>query len=562
MLRLLLLASVLLASTSHAQQAAATSPVPTVAVSLPTDGNTAGHHFIASNESVELVFRALGTQIGKPIQLSRQARRSRVTGDFNLAEPFEVIERIASTLGLVWYFDGHSVYVYDGSEMASTVLSLSPDAMDALTDFLKVNALYDKRFPLRAASRGLVYVSGPPKYLDIIRSSLKLIRTPAALEDGGLTVDVVKVRHVFVDDRQYDQREGTRLIPGLARVLGGILGESAVVRVAPAAPEPAAVAQPDDANGPPLAPLPEGIQELPPLKDDTHIDGHLLRIVAYPANNSLLLRGTPGEIASAKRLIGRLDEPKRQVELSLWVIDVARDNVDALGVQWSADARLGSGSVRFNRAASLGSKLGPAETARFIASVTALSALHKARIVSRPILLAQDNSPAVFDNNRTFYVKLKGERSVALEKVTYGTLVNVVPRILAADGPIEMDLQIEDGNSTAPTEESKLDLPVVSRTQIRTMARVLGDQSLLVGGYTHEETSSSTSKIPLLGDLPFIGGLFRYRTDKDDQSVRLFLIQPRLLSDDPTFDPSLLEQPAYIDDAVQALKRQMEARRV
>ncbi len=43
------------------------------------------------------------------------------------------------------------------------------------------------------------------------------------------------------------------------------------------------------------------------------------------------------------------------------------------------------------------------------------------------VLLTQENVPAIFDNNRTFYTKLIGERNVALEHVTYGTMIRVLP---------------------------------------------------------------------------------------------------------------------------------------
>lgn len=67
----------------------------------------------------------------------------------------------------------------------------------------------------------------------------------------------------------------------------------------------------------------------------------------------------------------------------------------------------------------------------------ALAKKHRANIVSRPIILTQENVPAIFDNNRTFYTRLLDERSVELREVTYGTMISVLPRF-SGDDEVEM----------------------------------------------------------------------------------------------------------------------------
>ena len=242
------------------------------------------------------------------------------------------------------------------------------------------------------------------------------------------------------------------------------------------------------------------------------------------------------------------------MELSLWVIDIQKSNFDALGATWSASGKVGPMNLGFNTPATLSQS----QTMQFMASVTALSQDKKARIVSRPILLAQDNSPAVFDNSKTFLVRVRGERVAALERFTYGTMISVTPHVVAPDGRIEMELTIEDGSSDAPTKASGLDLPVVSSTKISTVARVQHEQSLLIGGYTQSHNTEGIDKIPLLGDIPMLGRLFQFRNTNDQQSVRLFLIQPRMLAEDARFERERVRTPVDITDAVEALKIQVE----
>lgn len=572
---------------SHGRLMEAVLPEAVRPTQTPTAMSTAAlavtPRFVASKEPVEALFTALGSEIHKPFLLSRKIRQYKVSGDFDLSHPFEVLDRVASTLGLIWYYDGQVVYVYDGAEASSVMLSIEPAQVDDLVAFLKDSALYDKRFPIRYGSgTGVAYVSGPPKYVDIVQNAARMLHTHRIeVQAGDETrhVEIVRLRHAFVGNRDYQRRDAQYEVAGLAQVLAQAFGNGLVdVRVAGGPQAGADQAPPPGAGdlppGPNLA-MPPGVAQMPAMNPAlplgtvqasepeinvlTSAGQTPLRVVAYASTNSLLLEGTDRQIAMARRLIAQLDVPRDQVELSLWVIDVQKQDLDELGAQLSANANLGGVELGFNPTAlGQGATLSHLQTQHFIASVTALSQRNKARIVSRPILLAQDNSPAIFDNSRSFYVKVHGERTANLYKVTYGTMIDVVPHVVDANGRIEMELGIEDGNSSSAGEGSNLELPIVSSTRISTVARVQHAQSILVGGYTQDQTDERLRKIPLLGDIPVVGNLFRYRTNSASQSVRLFLIQPRLLADDNQFDVHRTAMPKDVTDAVDALRQQIE----
>ena len=548
--------------------------------------------FVARKEPVENLFKAIGSEIRKSVRFSNKARQYRVSGEFDLARPFDLIEKVTSSLGLIWYFDGQVIYVYDNSEAASAMLTVSPQAVDSLIGFLKKSALYDNRFPIRhSPGSRLIYVSGPPKYVEIVQGAAELSHTQVEVtQRNERYVELVKIRHAAVGARNYSRRSTQESVPGLASVLAAALGSGASVREAGAGdsgPMPES-GQVPGSHASQLA-LPDGLQEMPPLDSPlalagvlppraaqgspatqrapassaaTQQDGRPMNIVAYSSSNSLLLEGTASQLATARRLIAQLDVPKDQVELSLWVIDIQKSNLDALGARWSAGGQLGDVSFGFNTTTlGQGATLSRTQAVQFIASVTALSEQKKARIVSRPILLAQDNSPAVFDNSKTFLIRVRGERVASLEKITYGTMIDVTPHVVDTVGRIEMELNIEDGNSSNPTEASGLDLPVVASTKISTVARVQHEQSILVGGYTMSHSSEGAEKIPLLGDIPWLGRLFTFRRTNDEQSVRLFLIQPRLLVEGSRFERERVRTPPEIDDAVDALRQQLETAR-
>jgi type II secretory pathway component GspD/PulD (secretin) len=112
----------------------------------------------------------------------------------------------------------------------------------------------------------------------------------------------------------------------------------------------------------------------------------------------------------------------------------------------------------------------------------------------------------------------------------------VLPRISGDAKEIEMVLNIEDGDSDAGKEHAVNDMPLVRNTQISTVARVPKGKSLLIGGYALNKVEAEEQKIPLLGDIPFVGGLFRYKSSLGDNRLRLFLIEPRVLENSAGWD--------------------------
>ncbi|EBP8105840.1 EscC/YscC/HrcC family type III secretion system outer membrane ring protein, partial [Salmonella enterica] len=347
-----------------------------------------------------------------------------------------------------------------------------------------------------------------------------------------------RLNNTFVNDRTYQLRDQNIVIPGISTVIDKLLA-----------------GEPQTLTGiPGRLLLPPGVDPVPGVAPEDGIaDSDMsvdrageastapagvpagdIRVISYPDTNSLLVKGTAEQVDFIGSLIRVLDVAKRHVELSLWIIDLNKNDLEQLGASWGGAASVGNRlDVTLNQ--TLVSTL---DGVHFLASVYALEKKNQARIVSKPVLMTQENVPAIFDNNRTFYTKLIGERNSSLAHVTYGTMISVLPRF-SEDGEIEMSLDIEDGNeekqSVTGNEEETV-LPEVGRTHISTVARVPQGKSLLIGGYTRDTRTEDVQKIPLLGDIPLIGGLFRYENQNQSNVVRVFLIQPKEISDPLTPD--------------------------
>lgn len=508
--------------------------------------------YVAREQSVRTFFSELSAPLGKPVIVSKTAAAKRISGAFDLRSPQRTFERVSAQMGLIWYSDGQAIYLYDASEVKSSMMSLQTLTVTRLQAFLERSGLHDARYPLRHDGLRTFHVSGPPMYVDLVVQAAGLMDNQRSeLLLGKQQIGVIQVRNTFVSDRKYELRDDKVTIPGLATVIEDLLrGEKREV-------EPSVAQAP--AQRPqglmPAFPL-EGLASAPSEQDPTapriiarEVAAGNIRVVAYPDTNSLLVKGLPEQVRFIENLVSALDTPKRHVELSLWIIDLHKDELNQLGINWQG-ALKSSGTFTVSLNAGSATTL---DGASFVAQVMALERTNRANVVSRPVILTQENVPAIFDNNRTFYAPLVGERSVDLQHVTYGTLVSVLPRFAQAD-EIEMSLNIEDGNEVEKPDQNKQpgSLPTVGRTRISTVARVPQGKSLLVGGFTRDDHSEQVGRIPVLGSIPWIGRLFSYRQNRSANTVRVFLIQPKEILD--------TLEPATTDPATRLLTPQQHER--
>lgn len=521
-----------------------------------------GEGYVARQESLRTFFDALSASLGKPIILSKAAARRTISGEFSLVAPQQTLERIVRQMALIWYSDGQALYVYEAAEAKSAVISLNTITVQKLDGFLRRSGLRDARYPLRNDGLRTFYVSGPPIYVDLVVQAAHFMDNQSAdLQLGQQRIGVINLRNTFVGDRQYELRDQSITVPGIATAIETLLkGESRGV-------DTAISKDGGRPGGMPSFPL-EGLgipesasaDKTAPRIIARDLAAGNIRVVAYPDTNSLLVKGLPEQVRFIENLVAALDEPKRHVELSLWIIDLQKDDLNELGVDWKGSFKLGS-----RAGASLnGGSLSTLDSSSFMAAISALETDNRARVVSRPIVLTQENVPAIFDNNRTFYARLIGERSVDLEHVTYGTLVSVLPRI-SASGEIEMALNIEDGSVVESAREQAAGtdaLPTVGRTRISTVARVPRGKSLLVGGFTRDESAEVVKRIPVLGSIPYLGRLFSYHQSRKSNTVRVFLIQPKEL--DSPLEPGAAQIGSQVignvdrDPADRAVLRAME----
>ncbi len=235
--------------------------------------------------------------------------------------------------------------------------------------------------------------------------------------------------------------------------------------------------------------------------------------------------------------IHEFDQPTRQVMISATIAAVTLTDDLELGLRWgtgalpSGDNSIGASgaftgaiddilSGVFNGGGAVFT-LG-AEGNALGAVLAALNQLTNVRVLQQPRTFTADNQEAIFFNGSEVPVQTSQSQSSGVvtggfEYRDVGVLLNVRPRI-TSNGDVDLTINVELSDQAGSGVN---DNPVFSRRQVRSQILIQDGQTVLIGGLLKESESKTKRKIPLLGDIPLIGGLF---TSVDNTTIREELI--------------------------------------
>jgi type III secretion protein C len=250
--------------------------------------------------------------------------------------------------------------------------------------------------------------------------------------------------------------------------------------------------------------------------------------------NTIVIVDVPSKRAYYQRLIDALDTPQRLVEIEAYIIDVNRERVAELGVDFAAGGTRAAGAVSAAAALGRGSLSGTTLVLQglqnFFARLRALEVTGDARVLAKPSISTLENLVAVLDLSQTVYIRSTGERVASVTPVTAGTLLRVTPRVIdtGTEMQVHLTVDIEDGKVANPLSAAQT--PEVVRSNISTQAMLQNEESLVIGGYNIDSSAQSTSAVPGASRVPLFGGLFSSTQSIETSRQRLFIITPRVVA--------------------------------
>ena len=461
-----------------------------------------GQPFFVSSRNTPLpsVLKDLGANYGIPVVVSPKITDA-YAGELQDTPRGHALAELSRLYQLLPYYDGNTLYIYQAQEVDQALLTPTYLSATELAHSIGQSGLLNgAACRLRTVgSSSALQVNGVPVCLIRVSALAKqLDEQNLNLEQNREAIALYPLKYANAADSNYSYRNQTVVVPGVVSVLREMAQNRALPLPNDKTPSPA------DASG------------LPTFSADTR-------------QNAVLIRDRKKNMVLYTDLIQKLDQKPTLVEISVAIIDVDVGDINELGIDWSASARIGGGKVSFNNSGDLASDSFSSlvsNSGDFMIRLSALEQKSKAKIVSRPSVVTLDNVQAVLDRNITFYTKLVSEKNAQLESITAGALMRVTPRLIQepAGNKVLLTLNIQDGRQDKPLSNTE-PLPQVQNAEIATQATLNLGQALLLGGFVQDEHVEGVHKIPLLGDLPLIGGLFRSTSQSERNVVRLFLIK-------------------------------------
>ena len=488
--------------------------------------------YFGNGDSLQDVLQNFAASYYMPINIS-EAVQGLVNGKIGPMTPVDFLDHLANIYGFIWYFDGHTLFVYDGGASSQQIISLSYLPVDQFKKTLKKIGIWDGRFFWKEQPQeGLVFISGPPRYTELVSQTAELLDGKEGdRQKSKLTVRTFPLKYAWATDKSFTFRGQQLTVPGIATILTRIIkggGVAQVTRQGLSSPSVVPI-ESVTTSGDPQAAQKAGAGMEPlnagAVADDVYIN-------ADPRLNAIIVHDLESKMSMYEELIASLDKPTSQIEISVSIIDINTQDLQALGVEWNNAGSSGDTSFSFtpNTAADYTTIVSTA-LGSFTAKLQLLADEGRVKIVSRPSILTLDNIEAILDNSSTFYVSVAGSEDSELFPVTSGTVVQVTPRIVREDAGrrIHMSVNIQDGTGSQGTDEVGQKLPEITNSSINTQAIISEQESLLIGGFYKEQDEEKFSKIPVLGDIPVLGHVFRSQSTSKIKQVRLFLITPRIV---------------------------------
>jgi len=541
---------------------------------------TDNFNYVAQNKPLTELIRELAASQSLHVVIAPDVDGT-VNGKFNLT-PQSMLELLAMSFGLTWYFDGAVLFFYTAGDVKNDVVQLGSANPTQLDAALRRMSIADKRYPIHYdRSHNTARIAGPQRFVELVKQTVKALNQGDPMytaTPGSVEIRVFPLRYAWAADFVFTQGGREHRLPGIASVLrelytptpGGAntqtiertssrqmklnrmrglgyfsddqLGANQQAEMGPVEQ----VSAPVQSNG----------SQLPQFQPDGRM-------------NAVIVRDRADRMASYDAVIRSLDVKPGLVEIEARILEVSSDAISSLGIDWrlhsgSADFQFGRGnlpslgygtalsegapgrspsygsgvipnpgitppipSADFQRGGVLTTLLG--DSGRYlIARVNALAQEGKANILASPQVLTLDNVEAVLESLNTFFVRVSGNLDVGLYDVSSGTSLRVTPLIVMEDGhrQVKLAVRIEDGSIS---NQSVDQIPIVQRSTIDTQAFIKEGQSLLIGGYHNEVRRDTQVGVPGLSAVPVFGRLFKFKEKQTTHVQRMFMLTPRIV---------------------------------
>ena len=322
-------------------------------------------------------------------------------------------------------------------------------------------------------------------------------------------------------------------------------------------------------------PTPQG-QASPPGQQSP-FEGGRITITPDKATNSLVIMASPIDYQNLLQVIQGLDRRRRQVFVQAVIAEISLTKLKELGLQWgmvgaASDGRYASvigqydpqGAVATMLQTIAGAGIGNFITIPTMGTPTNFAAVLRAlenngavNVLSTPNILTSDNKEAEIFVGQN--VPFRGNVTISntttpsfqsIERKDTGISLKITPQISEGEY-VKLDLYQEISAVSPTTTAGAADL-ITTKRSAKTSVVVKDQDTVVIGGLIQDRELENESKMPLLGDIPLLGWLFKYKNKTREKTNLMIVLTPRIIRNAEEMANVTNQQKTQFSDAIKA----------
>jgi general secretion pathway protein D len=275
-----------------------------------------------------------------------------------------------------------------------------------------------------------------------------------------------------------------------------------------------------------------------------------IQVVADEQNNTIVITATASEYRRIRTILQAIDAAGTQVLIEATLAEVTLNDELKMGVRWFFQKGANSVSQSDAAGTSFGALTGAAtnllpgfsyvfNSLNIKAVINALSTVSDVNIISSPTLMVTENKKATLQVGNDVPILTQASQSTQggnapiVNSVTYrstGVILNITPRV-ADDGRVLLDIE-QESSDIAGGINTGINSPAFVQRKVKTTVTVRDGETIILAGFIQDKAQKDRAQLPIFGDIPVIGNLFKTKDDKIDRTELLISITPNVIRDD------------------------------
>jgi general secretion pathway protein D len=279
-----------------------------------------------------------------------------------------------------------------------------------------------------------------------------------------------------------------------------------------------------------------------------------VQVTADEGTNSLIITASAQDFKVIADIIEKLDVVREQVLVEMLIMEIGEDGLREIGIDWATLDEAVENSIRFFGATNFGPRVdfvsgdleglavgawrADGSDVRIGAILHALEKQSGVNILSTPHITTSNHSKAkiIVGENRPFVMESRITESdpftpTVIKTYEYkdvGISLEITPHI-SQGGLVRLEIDSEFSKLIEDVTTSSTDTPTTAKRKAQTVISMKSGSTIVIGGLIRDDKTTIEKKIPLLGDLPLIGGLFKFQRDRLQKTNLLIFITPHVM---------------------------------